>query len=103
MAAPVNTMPGNNVYNSDSESNGQAAGGRRSLVTQQQTQAPSDQPSNLPTSAGLAQPAGSLLKGATDEKGNLKDAALMVGIKLDLEAEIHLTARVKGDITIGLY
>jgi hypothetical protein len=44
-----------------------------------------------------------LLKGATDENGKLKDAALMVGIKLDLEAEIHLTARVRGDITIGLY
>ena len=33
----------------------------------------------------------------------LKDAALMVGIKLDLEAEVHLTARVRGDILVGLY
>jgi len=48
-------------------------------------------------------PTGGLLKGATDENGNLKGAALMVGIKLDLEAEVHLTARVRGDITIGLY
>ncbi|KAF2677417.1 hypothetical protein K458DRAFT_319642, partial [Lentithecium fluviatile CBS 122367] len=46
---------------------------------------------------------GSLLKGATDENGELKAAALMLGIKLDLEAEIHLTARVRGDITVGLY
>lgn len=46
---------------------------------------------------------GQLLKGAVNEKGELKDAALMIGIKLDLEAEVHLTARVKGDITVGLY
>ncbi|KAG4429777.1 hypothetical protein IFR05_014741 [Cadophora sp. M221] len=57
----------------------------------------------LPTSATLRAPAGGLLKGATDENGQLKGAALMVGIKLDLEAEVHLTARVRGDITIGLY
>ena len=35
--------------------------------------------------------------------GKLKDAALMVGVKLDLEAEVHLTARVRGDILVGLY
>lgn len=46
---------------------------------------------------------GGLLKGATDKEGNLKDAGLMVGIKLDLEAEVHLTARVRGDVVIGLY
>ncbi|KAF2012945.1 hypothetical protein BU24DRAFT_261537 [Aaosphaeria arxii CBS 175.79] len=51
----------------------------------------------------LHQPPGSLLKGATDDNGELKTAALMLGIKLDLEAEVHLTARVRGDITIGLY
>lgn len=56
-----------------------------------------------PTSNNLNRPAGSLLKGATDENGKLKDAALLLGIKLDLEAEIHLTARIRGDITIGLY
>jgi len=44
-----------------------------------------------------------LVKGATDANGNLKDASLMIGIKLDLEAEVHLTARVRGDITVGLY
>lgn len=48
-------------------------------------------------------PAGSLLKGAVDSEGKLKDAGLMVGIKLDLEAEVHLNARVRGDIIIGLY
>ncbi|KAF1956720.1 hypothetical protein CC80DRAFT_548217 [Byssothecium circinans] len=56
-----------------------------------------------PPNSALHQAPGTLLKGATDSEGNLKDASLMVGIKLDLEAEIHLTARVRGDITIGLY
>ncbi|KAH8881314.1 hypothetical protein GQ53DRAFT_515192 [Thozetella sp. PMI_491] len=46
---------------------------------------------------------GNLLKGPVDAQGKLKDAALMVGIKLDLEAEVHLTARVRGDILVGLY
>lgn len=46
---------------------------------------------------------GSLVKGPVDDNGKLKDAALLLGIKLDLEAEIHLTARIRGDITIGLY
>ncbi|KAI2463020.1 hypothetical protein F4781DRAFT_441271 [Annulohypoxylon bovei var. microspora] len=48
-------------------------------------------------------PIGNLLKGPVDESGRLKDAALLVGIKLDLEAEIHATARVRGDIVVGLY
>ncbi|KAH6686448.1 hypothetical protein F5X68DRAFT_262226 [Plectosphaerella plurivora] len=48
-------------------------------------------------------PIGNLLKGAVGEDGKLKDAGLMVGIKLDLEAEVHLTARVRGDILVGLY
>ncbi len=47
--------------------------------------------------------AGNLLKGPVDAQGKLKDAALMVGIKMDLEAEAHLTARVRGDILVGLY
>ncbi|GKT45013.1 uncharacterized protein ColSpa_05194 [Colletotrichum spaethianum] len=34
---------------------------------------------------------------------SLKDAGLMVGIKLDPEAEVHLTARIRGDILVGLY
>jgi hypothetical protein len=46
---------------------------------------------------------GNLLKGPVDANGKLKDAALMVGIKLDLEAEVHLTARIRGDILVGLY
>ncbi|KAH8687314.1 hypothetical protein BGZ60DRAFT_363378, partial [Tricladium varicosporioides] len=53
---------------------------------------------SLPTSDGLRAPAG-----AVDDQGNLTKAALMVGIKLDLEAEVHLTARVRGDIVVGLY
>lgn len=46
---------------------------------------------------------GNLLKGPIDANGKLKDAALMVGIEMDLEAEVHLTARVRGDILVGLY
>ncbi|KAI1360699.1 hypothetical protein F5Y08DRAFT_343402 [Xylaria arbuscula] len=47
--------------------------------------------------------AGNLVKGPIDEDGKLKSAALLVGIKLDLEAEVHLSARVRGDILVGLY
>ncbi|KAI1374370.1 hypothetical protein F4677DRAFT_425901 [Hypoxylon crocopeplum] len=90
-------MKNNVAYNSDSESDGQARGGRRPQNQLSQTLP------QLPTSAGLAQPAGSLLRGATDENGNQKAAALLVGIKLDLEAEVHLTARIRGDICVGLY
>ncbi|CAH0017832.1 unnamed protein product [Clonostachys rhizophaga] len=57
----------------------------------------------LPTATGLSQPAGQILKGATDDNGKLRDASLLLGIKLDLEAEVHLTARVKGDVVVGLY
>ncbi|TGO38656.1 hypothetical protein BHYA_0070g00270 [Botrytis hyacinthi] len=46
---------------------------------------------------------GNPLKGATEADGSLKPAAVMVGIKLDLEAEVHLTARIRGDIVNGLY
>ncbi|KAH7275528.1 hypothetical protein B0J15DRAFT_588061 [Fusarium solani] len=91
-AAPTLAKP---AYASDSDSDGQARGGRR--AQKQQFVVP------LPTSTGLSQPAGQLLKGATDDAGAQKSAALLVGIKLDLEAEVHLTARVKGDIVVGLY
>ncbi|KAL0936063.1 uncharacterized protein CTRU02_208278 [Colletotrichum truncatum] len=58
----------------------------------------------MPGLSGSANgPVGNLLRGPVDENGKLKDAGLMVGIKLDLEAEVHLTARVRGDILIGLY
>ncbi|KXJ88368.1 hypothetical protein Micbo1qcDRAFT_235745 [Microdochium bolleyi] len=88
-----------NGYGSESDSDGQARGGRKPQApTQLTTSLP-----NLPTSSGLSQPAGQLLRGATDDNGNQKAAALLVGIKLDLEAEVHLTARVRGDICIGLY
>ncbi|KAL5118877.1 hypothetical protein ACEQ8H_003200 [Pleosporales sp. CAS-2024a] len=80
-------------YNSDTDSDGQASGGRKF----------STNVGPVPTSATLNRPAGNIIKGAVDYKGNLKDAALLLGIKLDLEAEIHLTARIRGDITIGLY
>ncbi|KAI3316539.1 hypothetical protein HD806DRAFT_552234 [Xylariaceae sp. AK1471] len=90
-------MKNNVAYNSDSDSDGQARGGRR--APNELTQALP----KLPTSSGLSQPAGQLLRGATDEHGNQKAAALLVGIKLDLEAEVHLTARIRGDICVGLY
>ncbi|CAG9952236.1 hypothetical protein V2G26_014832 [Clonostachys chloroleuca] len=57
----------------------------------------------LPTATGLSEPAGQIIKGATQDDGSLRDAALLLGIKLDLEAEVHLTARVKGDVVVGLY
>ncbi|KAI1737617.1 hypothetical protein F4680DRAFT_468131 [Xylaria scruposa] len=48
----------------------------------------------MPGLSGRANsPTGNLLKGPVDDEGKLKNAALMVGIKLDLEAEVHLTAR----------
>ncbi|TGJ84042.1 hypothetical protein E0Z10_g4748 [Xylaria hypoxylon] len=53
----------------------------------------------LPGLSGKANSStGNLLKGPIDDDGKLKSAALLVGIKLDLEAEVHLTARVRGDI-----
>ncbi|KAJ2994452.1 hypothetical protein NUW58_g1553 [Xylaria curta] len=48
-------------------------------------------------------PSQPLMRGAVDENGNPKNPALLIGIKLDLEAEVHLTARLRGDIVIGLY
>ncbi|KAH6986196.1 hypothetical protein BGZ61DRAFT_536564 [Ilyonectria robusta] len=77
-----------NAYQSDSDSE---RGGKSQFVVP------------LPTATGLSKPAGQLLKGPTDENGKNTSAALLVGIKLDLEAEVHLTARVKGDICVGLY
>lgn len=58
----------------------------------------------MPNLSGKANgPIGNLLKGPVDDSGKLKSAALMVGIKLDLEAEVHVTARVRGDVLVGLY
>ena len=80
-------------YTSDSDTDGQASGGRKITTTG----------GKAPSSSSLNRPAGSIVKGPVDDNGKLKDAALLLGIKLDLEAEIHLTARIRGDITIGLY
>ncbi|KAJ2893723.1 hypothetical protein MKZ38_008309 [Zalerion maritima] len=58
----------------------------------------------MPNLSGKANgPIGNLLKGPVDDTGKLKSAALMVGIKLDLEAEVHVTARIRGDVLVGLY
>jgi hypothetical protein len=78
-------------YSSDTDS--QASGGRKISNTM----------GPVPSSGNLNRPAGNIIKGPVDENGKPKDAALLLGIKLDLEAEIHLTARIRGDITIGLY
>ncbi|KAK7958505.1 hypothetical protein PG984_008899 [Apiospora sp. TS-2023a] len=96
MASTTSAMPTKDTT-FDSDSDGQARGGRRQLQQVSGGLPP------LPTSSGLSQPAGQLLRGAVDDQGKNTKAALMVGIKLDLEAEIHLTARVRGDIAIGLY
>ncbi|KAJ4395435.1 hypothetical protein N0V91_010833 [Didymella pomorum] len=80
-------------YMSDTGSEGQASGGRKI----------SSNVGPVPSSANLNRPAGNIIKGPVDDNGKPKDAALLLGIKLDLEAEIHLTARIRGDITIGLY
>ncbi|ORY12811.1 hypothetical protein BCR34DRAFT_600300 [Clohesyomyces aquaticus] len=87
MSAVPATQRATGTYGSDSE-DGQAGGNRKLTI---------------PTSAGLQTGAGNIVKGPVDDNGKLKDAALLLGIKLDLEAEIHLTARIRGDITIGLY
>ncbi|KAF2655182.1 hypothetical protein K491DRAFT_716544 [Lophiostoma macrostomum CBS 122681] len=72
---------------------GQASGSRRGQLSH----------ISAPAGSSLHHAPGNLLKGAVNGDGELKDASLMVGIKLDLEAEVHLTARVRGDITVGLY
>lgn len=79
------TRPGS-AYLFDSD--GQASGGRKALSSLPSLPVP-------PTLSNLNQSAGSLVKGVVDDNGGLKDAALLLGIKLDLEAEIHLTARVR--------
>lgn len=106
---PATKNDANTFSGSESSDNdGQARGGRRAGPLAQVgagaggNQSQSGMP-GLPTSSGLSQPAGQLLRGAVDDQGKATKAALMVGIKLDLEAEIHLTARVRGDIAIGLY
>jgi hypothetical protein len=40
---------------------------------------------------------------AQRENGCSREVELMVGMKLDLEAQMHPTARVRGDIRVGLY
>ncbi|KAK8223792.1 hypothetical protein HDK90DRAFT_537707 [Phyllosticta capitalensis] len=87
----------NRNYDS-SDSDVQARGGRRTKALAPHVAPTAEEP--LPH---LTKPAGTLLKGATDAEGKQKDPALLLGIKLDLDAEIHLTARVRGDIAIGLY
>ncbi|KAI0149330.1 hypothetical protein BJ166DRAFT_537349 [Pestalotiopsis sp. NC0098] len=57
-----------------------------------------------PATGGTVQgPAGSLLKGPTTAEGKQKDPLILVGIKLDLEADIHVNVRVRGDVMVGLY
>ncbi|KAF4628271.1 hypothetical protein G7Y89_g9891 [Cudoniella acicularis] len=47
----------------------------------------------MPGLSGVANdPVGNLLKGPVDDNGKLKDAGVLISIKLDIEAEVHLTA-----------
>ncbi|KAI0008516.1 hypothetical protein F4779DRAFT_641621 [Xylariaceae sp. FL0662B] len=46
---------------------------------------------------------GQLLKGATASDGRPKEPSLLIGLKPDIEADVQLSARVKGDVTVGLY
>ncbi|KAI8948337.1 hypothetical protein F4801DRAFT_581542 [Xylaria longipes] len=80
MASPVKTAPPTSLDRGD-----------RFGASENSLSAPS---LPMPGLSGRANsPTGNLLKGPVDDEGKLKNAALMVGIKLDLEAEIHLTAR----------
>ncbi|KAL1615947.1 hypothetical protein SLS56_011618 [Neofusicoccum ribis] len=102
MSSTTEALAERNYASDTSSADGQARGGRRPKNVALAHPAAEHLPTP-PQSSNLSQPAGSLLKGATDAEGKPKDAALLVGIKLDLEAEIHLTARVRGDICVGLY
>ncbi|KAK8172957.1 hypothetical protein BKA80DRAFT_307385 [Phyllosticta citrichinensis] len=132
-APTATTEPLNRNYTSESDSDVQARGGRRAKALAPHVGPASEEPlPHLTKPAGTAEPftfifidpehlpdieafsfvknpsltnppTGTLLKGATDADGKQKDPALLLGIKLDLDAEIHLTARVRGDIAIGLY
>ncbi|CAG9987323.1 unnamed protein product [Clonostachys byssicola] len=55
----------------------------------------------LPTATGLSQPAAP--EGCHPRGRQPQGCFSLLGIKLDLEAEVHLTARVKGDVVVGLY
>ncbi|EMR62522.1 hypothetical protein MGN70_000613 [Eutypa lata] len=92
MSSPIGTGPTAKTRYSDTDD--QARGGRKDLSTNQ---------SLLPINSALTQPPGQLLKGAVDDNGVMKNPSLLLGIKIDVEAEVHLTARVKGDIAVGLY
>ncbi|KAI0020327.1 hypothetical protein F4780DRAFT_379735 [Xylariomycetidae sp. FL0641] len=97
MSSPTKTSPPTALDRGD-RTNG-PLGGPGTTTT---SMAPPTLP--MPGLSGQANgPVGNLLKGPVDDAGRLKDAALMVGVKLDLEAEVHLTARVRGDILVGLY
>ncbi|KXS94647.1 hypothetical protein AC578_5554 [Pseudocercospora eumusae] len=77
------------------------------------TKTATDATKNLPGGAGgdlaKADPAkGDVLggrnkpnEGSTVDKEEKKNS-LRINIELDIDIEIHLTARIKGDITIGL-
>ncbi|KAI1113959.1 hypothetical protein F5Y14DRAFT_416452 [Nemania sp. NC0429] len=95
MASPIKTSPPTALDRTENRFGQHEGGG--SLAT-------SSSGLPMPGLSGRANsPTGNLLKGPIDEDGKLKNAALLVGIKLDLEAEVHLTARVRGDVVVGLY
>ena len=55
-----------------------------------------------PSIANEMQLPGSLIHLPTGPDGKPKDPSLQISIKLDIAVEVHVTARVHGDIIIGL-
>ncbi|TVY21491.1 hypothetical protein LARI1_G002289 [Lachnellula arida] len=97
MSSPTKNAP-------DLTASGPGAGGIGGIGNQKIPGGPTGLPVPMPGLSGSPNgPFGNLIKGPVDNNGKLKDAALTVGIKLDLEAEVHLTARVRGDILVALY
>ncbi|KAH6647050.1 hypothetical protein BKA67DRAFT_540512 [Truncatella angustata] len=91
---------GNNANSSDDERSGTVPQSLKPLGT---LPGPTNTLPKPSLSGPASAPAGSLLKGPVKADGTSKDPLLMIGIKLDLEADIHINARVRGDILVGLY
>ncbi|KAF3025075.1 hypothetical protein E8E14_014523 [Neopestalotiopsis sp. 37M] len=83
-AVPANRDGDLGVHSSDDEHNAPGMGNASGLPVSANTLP-------KPVTAGTIQgPAGSLLKGPVTADGKQKDPLILVGIKLDLEADIHV-------------
>jgi hypothetical protein len=56
----------------------------------------------LPGNSSLAKEPGGLVKLPENADGKPKDPSLQISVKLDIAVEVHLSARIRGDIVIGL-